>query len=347
MRLEDVLSTSVAAGASNSLSQLLGDGPAAHMSAALSKTLSEAEKRYQDSLQRTVNATAAAQALSSSGSGGGLALPVNPRARAAAQAAVRDVLLQQHTRGGGGGGGGQPGAYDALYNSVAQEYPTETELLNRRLMTDVIAYVKMLNKTLHFHMAESSRLDDTLQDIAERYFPDAFFNEDEIDGGNFHYAMGAGLGVGVSATAQGVPLAQPTPPAVATGASRAFAQVQAQARSRSPSPEAKRGLRRPASAMERSASASSFAPGAASSSALGPLKSLRFAPGGTAAGTEAGMGGFGPRPASALPSSTGARGPPFRRANVLAIPPGMRTSVPLDVADSIVGSMPARKVRTA
>ena len=89
--------------------------------------------------------------------------------------AARQKFLQTRSDRANAGG-----VYDVLYQNVAEEYPTETELLNRRLMTDVVAYVKLLNKTLHHHTAEASRIDDKLQDIAEKYFPDAFFNEGNI-----------------------------------------------------------------------------------------------------------------------------------------------------------------------
>ena len=170
----------------------------------------------------------------------------------------------------------------------------------------------------------------------------------QINEGTFHYTSGPGQRAGISATPHGVPLATPAPMSV---------PLRPQSRSRSPSPERPLGekkhpgVRRPTTAVER--------PTYAQSTALGPVKSLRFAPGpgagvwtgvgtgvgvgvGTGFGPGLGAGGTGPRPASALPT-TGQRASPFRPSAVLAIPPGLRTAQPLDLADSLVGVMPARK----
>ena len=171
LKLEDVMSTSVAAGASTALSMLISgsQGHSPNISAVLAKNLSEAERKVQESLQRTANnqgsaalgIVAGSNSLSQSEKGGNLAY----------NAAQQKFLQTRQDRANAGG------VYDLLYQNAADDYPTETELLNRRLMTDVVAYVKLLNKTLHHHTAEASRIDDKLQDIAEKYFPDAFFNE--------------------------------------------------------------------------------------------------------------------------------------------------------------------------
>ena len=64
-----------------------------------------------------------------------------------------------------------------MYHSVSSSRPTDTEVLNKRLLSDVVNYVRLTTKAIKAHVSETARLDNILQDIAENYFPEAFSNE--------------------------------------------------------------------------------------------------------------------------------------------------------------------------
>lgn len=69
------------------------------------------------------------------------------------------------------------GCYDSVYHSVSSSRPTDTEVLNKRLLSDVVNFVRLTTKAIKVHVSETARLDNILQDIAENYFPEAFSNE--------------------------------------------------------------------------------------------------------------------------------------------------------------------------
>ena len=68
--------------------------------------------------------------------------------------------------------------YDQLYRSVSESHPTETEIANRRLMTDVLNFIRSTNNAVKQHISEAARLDHLLQDLAVSYFPETFNNGD-------------------------------------------------------------------------------------------------------------------------------------------------------------------------
>ena len=79
------------------------------------------------------------------------------------------------------------GCYDRTYRTVSSIRPTETEVHNRRLMSDVVTFVRTTNNTIKQHVSEAARLDEQLQSIAESYFPETFNNDDLLLEAMRHY----------------------------------------------------------------------------------------------------------------------------------------------------------------
>jgi hypothetical protein len=61
---------------------------------------------------------------------------------------------------------------------VSLSHPTQAEVENKKLMSDVVTFVRITDNAIKLHVSEASRLNEVLQSVAANYYPETFNNED-------------------------------------------------------------------------------------------------------------------------------------------------------------------------